>query len=49
MYVYIYIYTKYVTDLPVRSSESFEPSKSWGKKASNRQKDPQNIQVCNQV
>ena len=38
MYAYIYIYTKYITDLPVRSSEPFETSKSWAKKASNRQK-----------
>ena len=35
--------TLYVKDLLVRTSESFEPSKSWKKKASNRQK---NLKKC---
>ena len=39
-------FSKYVTDPLVRGSESFEPSKSWGNKASNRQK---NLKKCSSL
>jgi len=42
-------FSKYVTDLLVTTSESFEPSKSWKKMSKTNKKTEKNIQVYNQV